>query len=341
MTDKEIEEKIVEASFSHPIKTSAYDILSAYEKKRGERIRQRPWYARKGFLAGAVSFGVLAVALGTTLGIALGRGPSERIPGGLAPENNAVLNQASYEIIAGIGVAHGESSSASTLSLKRAFQDRADEESSASLVSAVAAFERYRPMVFALEEASVNQSYYVPVESDDPDYPYAIQVEENILYYGEAFEEIEEEEISPTVQAKLKEPGGTTYPVQIEKEVEPEEGEVETKLSTTIALSSDEELKVSRKEKEEVEVGETESSYTVVRTKGGEEVSEISFDLESEGGATEKTFSIEEKASNPSKYEYSIKEIVLAPPSLTLSYQSEEVRFQDDSYYVGETKIYP
>lgn len=362
MRDQEIEQKIREASFSHPIKTSAYDILAAREKKKQEdKAKKAPWHARKGWAAGAISFGAVAIVVGTALGITLGKGTDN--PGNssghtlpppviLAPANNAVLNQASYELIAGIEVMKEEGAFPLAFALPSAAQERdADDEDDeddedsddASLRDAIRAFDKYRPMVFSLEDASSADEYYVPVASDDPSYPYAIQVDQDfVLYYGTAFEKTDDEERETTVSAKLEKQDGTvSFDVDIHKEVEKEAGETETELATAIHLSSGETLTVSRSE--EIEDGESESSYTMIRTKSGNEIARVSFDLEKEEGeAMEKTFAIEKDPDFSSSYQYEIKDLSLAPTqTMTLIYEDQEIRFDGSSYYRGDIKIYP
>lgn len=356
MTDKEMEQRIKKAADAKPIKTTAKDILLAYEKKK-QKKKVKPWYLRQGFLGTTISFALVGMVVGFGLSIFLDRGVT---PGGsnsiqptlslppsppiLAPKNNAILNQASYELLAGIEAAKGMGETIGVASKNVVLRPRQsdDSEDFSSVREAVKAFDTYRPMVFALEAASQSNSYYTPIESTDASFPFAISIDSDfILYYKDAFEETEEEETEQRISAKLvREKDKASFDIKIVKEVEREQDEVEIELTTTLYLSKNDTFTISHSK--ESEDGEEETVYSLIQTQNGEEVSKLEFNLEREDSTIEKTFSIEKAPGLSTSYHYEISNMKIeSPSSFTLRIDETKVQFDGDVYYSNGTKIYP
>lgn len=343
MNEEGLKKVIKQEAQKIEIRTSANDILERYKVEKMVK-KKKPWFLSRSFAYGASAFGVLAIALGIGLGIGLNNHASSTPT--IAPAQNAILNQASYEILAAVtsgSVDDGTSSQSMARNLKNAFNpydtdDVADDN--AKLKEAVGAFEQYREMVFDLERKSVSQEFYTPIESDDANYAYAIQISDGlILYYNDAsFEDKDEEEVNKTYNASLKD-GNKTFDVTLEKTVETEGDEVETEISTKIF--TDRQNYVEIKESFEEESGETEQTYELTKFVNGSDQTRIKFERETEGRKTEKKFEIEKDPNYSGSYEYKIKNLNVDNNTFTLNYENKDVNYDGAKYVFNNETIYP
>lgn len=348
MNEQDIKKKIKQEAQKIEIRTSANYILERYRVENLSK-KVKPWYKRPAFLYGVSAFSVLVIVLGVGLGLSLGHnitdnpgssiGPTITIP----PARNQILNQASYEILACSSfIDSGSAVNPQALSLLNSVDSYDGKDSSSNNIKdAVKAFDFYRPMMIELEKKNSEGDLYIPIESDDKNYSFAIQIEDNlVLYYNDAFEEKDDDEISKTYDALLKD-GENNYKVKIEKSIEKEEGETETEISSTIY--TDEKNYIQIKNSNEVEGAETEKSYELSKIVDGEETTKIVFDFEEEDSDIEKKLDIEKDPRFEDSYEYEIKDLKNDGDNytFTLIYDDENISYKDNGYVYQGVQIYP
>lgn len=356
MDEKRLEDKIYEEAKQYEIKTSSIDILEKYNKQKKpneiDKKKSIPWWKSKPFRYGITAFSILALAAGITTTILFTSPSSPIIPHStsqtivtpiIPPSNNSILNQASYEIIAGSSILTSNETNTynKVLGLKQRSRHLKinNEASSLSLKTAIKAFDTYSPMVINMEKAIFNNSYYVAIESDNQNYKYAIKIQDNfILYYNDSLQETKEDETTTSIDAKLKDLNeNKTYDVKIEKEVEKEVDEIETSLKTTIYYTSSHYIVIEKSN--EVEVDETEDSYELKEYKDSKEpILDLSFELETENQETERTFKIEKAPNLFYSYEYQLLNFSFSDTtSFTIIYDSYSVLYNNGVYtYNGE-----
>lgn len=356
MDDKKIEDKIYEESKLYEIKTSSIDILEKYNKQKKpieiDKKKSIPWWKRKPFQYGIGAFSIIALAGGITTAVLL-TSPSSPINPSLSsslpivtpvvpPSNNSILNQASYEIIAGSSILSTNETNTYNKVLnirKKNNQIKNATGNNTNLETAIKAFDTYSPMIINMGKAISNNSYYTPIESDNQNYKYAIKIQDTFtLYYNDAFEELDEEETTSTINAILKD-STKTYNVVIEKEIEKEINEIETSLKTTIYYTSTHYIVIEKSN--EVEVDEKEDSYELKEYKDNKEpILDLSFELETENKETENTFKIEKAPNLYYSYEYKLLNFsFLDQTSFTIVYESYQVEYNNGVYTYNGSEI--
>lgn len=343
MNEKEIKEALKKEADSYTIKTSASDILNKYNKNKVEeetKKKVKPWYLSRGFAYGASAFAILGITLGVTLGVIFGKSHNTdpinpTTPTGptviIAPSNNAILNQTSYEIMAGLSLSQSESGIQTSGLIKKTIMPRSDETAAtdSELTTAVKKFEEYRPMALSLADMSEKNEYYTPIQSDRSDFIYALSLDDGyVLYYNDAFQETkDDDEVTTSYEAKLiNSDKSEEKKVKIERTEERETGEVEIEIKTTM-YDSDKDYVVIE-QSTETEQGEKEKEYSITEYVNNVFVKEISFDFEQEGTSVEKEFEIKEGST-----EYSFVFIGdIKEEKFTFMYEERTVVYQNGTY---------
>ena len=272
------------------VKADSGEILREFRMKQAPIQEEKtPWYRRKWFLIGAPLATGAALA-GILLGVLIkpeSSGPS------LLPAGNALLSKVCYELYSGMSYfGRGEDGA---LVRKAKKQAKGDEAPLPDEFKEMAdSFYAYYPMIENVEAFGESPSFYAPIASDDPAYPYCLKLSDSSLcYFGESLLEGDSESVSGLLKK-----GKESYPFEITTEEETEEGETEIEKTVKLFYSDSDFLLIEKEM--EMEQGETELGYSISEIEGDRLKNRIEFELEGE----ERSFSIELEDFSKKEFEY-------------------------------------
>lgn len=336
MEDRDIERAVLEASEKVVIETTAKDILKRYEDQRKERRKTTriPWYRTKAATIGVPIFCLVAI-VATTTGVLVGlRGSSSDSTGSsdgiYVPTANAAIQSATYEILAGVSFlgTRSDAETASALAnsaLVSRVKRRVEGTITQSLFSEICStFEDFRFMLDILDDYAEGGYSYTPVESDDPDMPYCVMVDDLYIYFQDPFQDGDETYTSGYVSDS---DGEFLYSLTMEKEteVEGDESEVETEISLTDTLG----YVLTVGTSSETEPDETSREFSIEeKDPRGRTITEVSFEAETEGRYTERTLEVEMLDSWELEWEYTI--VGEIDGGFSLAFESDDLTVERD-----------
>lgn len=340
MNENDIERLIREESQRVEIKTTAASILERYRiEEKVNKTSKKPWYRRPSFMVGAPAFGIVAVlsiGLGTYFGLGAGGGgqPSVGSSGGgqvVIPLGDTRIQAASYEVLAGMSFIGSTGSDTQAAAVRRARQ-----VSETQFEQICAAFDSHYGMIATLESYSASGFVYTPIASDDPTMPYCIQIADFKLYYDAPLQD-EDEMLIQGYTTTLD--GQRLQTVRIESEQEYEPGESESEIEVTL-ISADG-TSVTIAQANESEGSESEDEFSLIqRDARGRELTEISFQLESEHGQTEKTFDIEVSEGRELEWSYTIFDETSTSMKLAFEGEDVEISYRDPILVELDPRVY-
>lgn len=326
--EKRFKEKLKEEVDSVEINVSSESILNSYGPSFKEK-KKEPWYKRKSFVF-CGSFG-LAALTATAVICAIFLFPRGSNNNKLVPENNAVMNKVCYELFSGISFMESKTSQPMYLNTRKSMNSKSINNEFNDMSDY---FYSFFPLIESVESYQDSSSLYVPIPSDNKDYPYCVSINSTYRYYFSSSVIEDNKEVSNGLLAY----NGNSYKVEVSSRQESDGDEIENEKITTLYYSLLDYLVVEKEE--ELEEGESELSYCLSEYKDGKLFNKIEFELESD----EKSFEVIKHNGAGKDYEYEFGSIVNS--SLYINYQGKEeyenVCFnvhKKEFIYLGETYL--